>query len=315
MSSRALIAPGLASVFTLAFAALLPLALPAEARGRHSTTISTDDDEPVRECRQIHVRFDDLEAAHGEETLTIGKGEASRLTLNAPTNGGMYVEGWTRPEIAVTACTFAGADDSKSAGAALAGVKLVREGDRVSVRGPGGDDWVAYLIVRTPRDVSVDLSAKNGPISVRDVAGTVGVNTVNGPLLIKGFQGAMKAEAQNGPISIVNASGDVKLSAQNGPLTVKLAGTRWEGAGLEARTENGPLTLKLPERYDSGVEVESSGGPVRCTAAGFVESGASADRYGDRHGPRKLTLGSSPAVVRLSTENGPVTVKSRPIDG
>src|SRR5262249_5490327 len=163
---------------------------------RHSTTISTDDGEPVRDCKQIHVRFDDLDAARGEETLTIGKNEAAHLTLDAPRNGGLHVGGWTRPAVAVTARTVAGGGGGRGASAALSSVKITREGSHVSVKGPSGDEWVAYLIVRTPSDVSLDLAAKNGPISVRDVQGTIGVKTINGPLSIKGFQGKLAGEAE-----------------------------------------------------------------------------------------------------------------------
>ena len=55
---------------------------------------------------------------------------------------------------------------------------------------------------------------------------------------IAAFQGALKGEAENGPISVTDASGDVKLSAHNGPLAVKLAGTRWDGAGLQAEARS-----------------------------------------------------------------------------
>jgi hypothetical protein len=78
-----------------------------------------------------------------------------------------------------------------------------------------------------------------------------------------------RGEAANGPVSLKGSSGDVKIHAVNGPLTIALAGTRWDGKGLEADAKNGPLTLKVPDGFSSGVRVEtSSHAPFSCRGAG-----------------------------------------------
>lgn len=41
-------------------------------------------------------------------------------------------------------------------------------------------------------------------------------------------------------------SGDVRARAQNGPIGVVLAGSSWQGAGLDAETRNGPISLSIP---------------------------------------------------------------------
>ena len=58
----------------------------------------------------------------------------------------------------------------------------------------------------------------------------------------------------------------MKIHAVNGPLTIALAGTRWEGKGLDADAKNGPLTLKLPDDFASGVRVETSDHAPFCAA-------------------------------------------------
>ena len=113
-------------------------------------------------------------------------------------------------------------------------------------------------------------------------------------------------EAANGPVTLKNSSGDVKIHAVNGPLTIALAGTRWEGKGLEADAKNGPLTLKVPDDFASGVRVEtSSHAPFSCRAAAC---GSARDvRTGDR--TRLVEFGGD-ASIRISSVNGPVSIVS-----
>jgi hypothetical protein len=113
--------------------------------------------------------------------------------------------------------------------------------------------------------------------------------------------------AETGPISVVDSSGDVKVEAQNGPVTVKLAEGAWSGPGLDARTDNGPLSLRVPSGYGSGVEVTmSSHVPYQC--GGGACEGARDDWDSGTH---TVALGGSHVAVRLSTVNGPVSIKRR----
>ena len=136
--------------------------------------------------------------------------------------------------------------------------------------------------------------------------------TKNGPLSLRNLSGNIDATTNNGPISIDGGSGTMKAQATNGPLSVSLDGTSWNGE-LDASTKNGPVTLKLPRGYSSGVVIETSGrGPVSCRAEGCArfEALRSDDdhrRWNDE--PRRIELGSGPTHVRLSTVNGPVTVR------
>jgi hypothetical protein len=89
---------------------------------------------------------------------------------------------------------------------------------------------------------------------------------------------------------------------------VKLDGGSWVGGSLDAHSHNGPLSVKVPNDYRSGVIVESDGhGPMSCRA----EACRQARRPWDDDSPRRIELGSGPTAVRLSTENGPVSVRER----
>ncbi|HVG24704.1 MAG TPA: hypothetical protein VND45_11160, partial [Thermoanaerobaculia bacterium] len=155
----------------------------------------------------------------------------------------------------------------------------------------------------------LDLSAKNGPLSIHDVDGTIVARSQNGPLALRNVDGDVDAQTQNGPISISGGSGNMKVSATNGPLSVDLEGRGWNGK-LDASTKNGPLTVRVPRDYASGVVVEAHGrGPISCRRVEGCNAFWRDQDDDDGNEPRRIELGHGPANVHLSTVNGPVTVK------
>jgi hypothetical protein len=299
----------IASAAAFALASLFAIGAGTAQAGHRSRNVTIDDGDNATDCRRINIRFDGLATtARGEEEMSLpDRGQPVRV--HAARNGGVRVVGWDRPEYSVKACKAAGGEDAGAADAALKKVALSIGGDEIGVTGPGDDsDWNAFLIIHAPKKASLDLSASNGPVSLRDVGGKLTVKTVNGPVSLAGCTGDVRVDAVNGPVSVAEGAGDMKVSATNGPLTVTLGSNRWDGAGLDARTTNGPLTLKMPDNYDSGVVVEaSSHSPIRCKAA----PSDTARREGDEFSPRRLQMGSGSTVVHLSTTNGPVSIVTR----
>ena len=136
---------------------------------------------------------------------------------------------------------------------------------------------------------------------------TVGARALNGPISLRNSSGNMTVETTNGPISLDGGSGAMKLNATNGPITVKLRGDTWDGS-VDAHTENGPVSLRLPPSFRSAVVVQSEGrGPVSCRA----EACRQARRTWDDDDNRRIEFGSGPTIVRLSTVNGPVSVREQ----
>ena len=123
------------------------------------------------------------------------------------------------------------------------------------------------------------------------------------------MHGTVDAEAVNGPASLRDGSGDWTVRVTNGPLSARLAGARWEGKGLVADTVNGPLTVRLDPRFDSPLRVSAaSHAPFSCRAAVCADARRTGgDESGN--GVRSFEFGGSDPVVRLSTVNGPVTIK------
>ena len=291
-----LIAPFLATLL------VVPAAL---ARNRHNfdVTISTDDAaEEITRCDQIRVTIAGEPAVRAEEQIDARSLRSLKVTSGA--NGGVHVSGWDGPGYAITACKAAAtASDLAALRPSLRGNELTAESD---------EQAIIYFLVRAPRGADLDLHATNGEVSVHNIEGTINATTENGPIAIRNCSGSITADAQNGPIGFAGDSGTVKLAATNGPISVKLAGATWNGS-LDAHTDNGPLSLKVPRAYRSGVVVESDGhSPFACRAeACSSRSKATSDDDDDAaFSPRRLEIGSGPAVVRLSSHNGPVSVKN-----
>jgi len=284
-----------------ALVAALVLSLPAAAE--RTVTIDGGDGSG---CSSVNLHFGDRITARGEETMSVSRREAKGLVLAGSRNGGVTVRGADVGEFKVTACTAAAGDDDASARAVLSHVVLRSSGSRVVIEGPDGDRWTGFLLVTAPRDADFSVESSNGPVSLTGLAGTLSVKAANGPVSLSSLTGSVDVEAANGPVSLKGSSGDMKIRAVNGPLTIALAGTRWEGKGLEADAKNGPLTLRLPDDYTSAVRVEASAhSPLSCRAAACERA-----RREDGSRSRLLELGGSDAVVRLSTVNGPVSIVS-----
>jgi hypothetical protein len=285
--------------FTLALGLTL-LATTAFGHGRNINI--HDDDAEFGDCSSSRISFDGERAAIQREELPAAGLRALKVRSG---NGAVSVRGgaaWS-----IVACKAA-EDES-----GLRNINVRLSGDELSADGPGsGDrDWLVFYYITAPRGADLQINASNGPVSVRDVDGTLNLRAKNGPLSLKNLTGRIDAETQNGPISVTGSSGELKLSATNGPLSVKLAGAAWNGT-LDASTKNGPLSVSIPRGYRSGILVEALGhGPVRCKAEGCGDARAKMrnDDDWDDDEPRTFEFGSGPRTVHLSTVNGPVTIK------
>jgi DUF4097 and DUF4098 domain-containing protein YvlB len=272
-----------------------------QIHGHHQNiSISTPDYEELTSCSQIRVSYDDAPAVRAEEELPVGNLRSLKITSDH--NGGIRVAGWDQPRYAVTVCKAA-ADASL-----LSQVRARLSGNEVTTDGPEDGQWVAYLLVRTPRNASLDVETHNGPIGLHSVNGTINAHAQNGPISVKDSSGTIDAETVNGPISLAGGSGNVRVSATNGPLSVKLNGSRWDGT-LVGTTQNGPLSVRIPHNYGGGVEVTAKGhGPISCKADACRDLQRSWHDDDDR-APRQLSFGSGAKNVTLTTVNGPVSVK------
>jgi len=259
-------------------------------------------DGPAADCSDLHIRLNDERPTIESEERIVSRGEAPVLRVREVENGGVQVQGWDKDTYSVTACKAAVGSD---AARLLAQIKLAVQGGEVSVSGPHSEhnDWTVFLLIRTPRSADIEVTAHNGPVSFYTVDGKITTRATNGPISMKDCSGEADISAQNGPISFSGTSGKLRLHTQNGPITVSL-GSNWDGSELVADAVNGPLTLRVPSGFHSSFLVESNGhSPVSCHASICSDARKTWD---DEH--RRIEYGSGSPVIRLSTENGPISV-------
>jgi hypothetical protein len=290
-------------IFAMAVIGLGLSAAPAEPRN-HSVNIHDGHRHPITDCSDLHIQFDDRDAVVRSEEHTLTRAQAPVLKVRPHTNGGTQVMGWDNNTYSVMACkAVAPGNDAERM---LSQITMSIENGTVSTRGPSGeDDWTVYLLIRAPKSAAIDLETENGPISLYDVDGKLSAHAHNGPISLKNFSGEANISALNGPISMEGSSGNVHIRTENGPIDVDLKGTSWSGSGLSADAQNGPVTLRVPEGFQSSFVVESTNhAPMSCHAS-ICESARKT--WDDEH--RRIEYGTSPAVVHLSTVNGPVSVE------
>jgi DUF4097 and DUF4098 domain-containing protein YvlB len=253
-------------------------------------------------CADLKVTSSNGEIAQVNESFTMSKGEAPILEINAVDRGNIHVRGWDHADYSVETCKVAVADTRGAADQMVRGISVAHTAGRISYNGPSTDsnDWMAVFIVHAPRDASLNLESKNGPIDVRGVNGIVKLRAANGPIAITDCGGSVEAHTTNGPIAFSGDRGEVHLNAQNGPIALRLSSESWNGSQLEARTINGPLAVTLPDNFRSGMRLETSGhAPVACSATPCRNA------WNDG---RTMQMNGSNDTIRLSTENGPVAV-------
>lgn len=276
----------------------LVLVLAATAASAHDTWYTSDGED----CSGRHIRFDGEPAAVEQHVIEAGhlrslKAEVEHAPMSVRGGASTY---------RITVCKAA------ARAADLAAIRVTLNGNELKADGPDNRRWAVQYFIEVPDGADLDLEAENGPIALRDVDGTVVARAANGPLSLRNVSGKVDVQTTNGPISIDGGSGTMRVRASNGPLSVDLDGRAWEGGTLDAATKNGPLSLKLPRDYGSGVTVETSGrGPISCRAEGCRKNYRTMhddDRWNDDE-PRTIELGSGAPAVKLSTVNGPVTIK------
>jgi hypothetical protein len=272
---------------------------------RHGFNLNINGD--AETCADLKVSSTDGEVVKLSDTMTMTRAEAPLLEMNGGDRSHIQVRGWDRATYSVETCKLAVAATRAEAEQMARGISVTHSAGRLSMSGPSESDnaqWMAVFLIHAPKDASVDLETKNGPVSVRDLSGTVKLRASNGPIAIRDCGGTVDAQTTNGPIAFTGDRGEVTLHATNGPIALKLGSEAWNGSKLEARTVNGPLAVSVPENFRSGMRLETAGhSPMTCSA------GPCRNAFRDADG-RTLQMNGASDTIRLSTENGPVAIHS-----
>ena len=126
---------------------------------------------------------------------------------------------------------------------------------------------------------------------------------VNGSLGVDGVNGKLDLRTTNGSVSLADVGGDVRAHTQNGSLSVQLAGSKWDGSGLDAETQNGSVRMAIPEGYAAQIETGTVNGGIHTDFPITVQG-----RIGRR---LTLPLNGGGVTLRAMTTNGGVTLSRR----
>ena len=267
------------------------------------------DGEP-QSCADIEVEAGSRAVATAEQSLTVPR-STEPLLVQPASNSGVTVSGWDREDYEVLICKAAAAGRRSDGGDAAARdrvgeIEAHLEGRRLVTSGPSGDEWIAYLIIHAPAHAAMELETKNGPLDVRSASGRFTIRGINGPVDLRNVDGEITVDLENGPVSLEGMGGAVRVRTENGPIDIHLAGTDWQGKGLDARAVNGPVEVKIDDSYTGGVVVESSGNaPWSCGG----RCGKGSRTWDDNS--RRIAFGSTPPRVHVATTNGPIEIGGR----
>jgi hypothetical protein len=211
---------------------------------------------------------------------------AGRLSVDAGTNGGVSVKGWDSAGVLVRARVEAQAGEEGAAAALGAQVRVDVSAGQVSASGPAQShdaNWTVSYEIFVPRRGDLNLKANNGGINISDVSGNIQFQTMNGGVTLK------------------RLAGDVEGTTTNGGLIVELAGARWDGAKLDARTTNGGVNISMPENYSAHFETATVNGHLNLDFPMTV--------HGEIGRRLATDVGSGGATIHVETTNGGVNVK------
>ncbi len=220
-----------------------------------------------------------------EQTLA----QETALDVDPGRNGGIQVRGRAQAGIRLQIRITGTAPTDSRARELVAGVRVAAVAGRIRSDGPmtlENEHWSTTFLLEVPHETRLALNTHNGGIAIEEFRGTASMRT------------------ENGGISLRDVGGDLKGLARNGSLRIELAGSRWEGAGLDLETRNGGVLLSLPGGYSADLETGTVNGRVDIDFPVMIHAG--------RERRFTTTLGSGGPRIRAVTTNGPVRVSASP---
>lgn len=264
---------------------LLTVAAPLHAQRR----AFDDDAEWLANCRSGNWSGDDDRGRACEVRDVPVKLTARSLEIDGRQNGSIRVRAWDGDSVRVTARLQANANTDDDARDMLKEVRLVADGRSVRAEGPSTgryrQGWSASYVVWVPRRFDLSLEATNGALGVDGVSGRLDLRTINGS------------------VALTDVGGDVHARTQNGSLNVQLAGTGWDGAGLDAETQNGSVRLAVPEKFAAQLETGTVNGSINTDFPVTIQGRISRQL--------SLPLNGGGKTIRAMTTNGTVRISRR----
>jgi hypothetical protein len=215
------------------------------------------------------------------QSYPLAAGGALRL---ANVNGDIDIVAWDKAEVLVEA------EKRAASTADLARIHIVVEAqpDRIAVKsdhektGFWGSNIRGEVVyhLKVPAGISLEkIGAVNSAVTVRDVLGSVALETVNGSIHASGLGGDTKLETVNGSIHAAFAT----VSARQ---------------RITANSVNGACELTLPAGAGAHIDLSTVNGGTRCDFPVTIEKSSRNTLRG--------TIGEGGASVKADTVNGSI---------
>ncbi|HLW77309.1 MAG TPA: DUF4097 family beta strand repeat-containing protein [Bryobacteraceae bacterium] len=209
-----------------------------------------------------------------------------RISVDPGTNGGISVKGWDGGGVLVRSKVESAGVDDGAARIVGSQIQINTSGGVVNATGPdlnGDQNWSVSFEIFVPRQADLNLKANNGGITITGVNGNIQFHTMNGGVTLK------------------ELAGDVEGDTMNGGLNITLAGDRWNGNKLDARTTNGGINISMPQQYSAHFETGTVNGHLNLDFPMTV--------HGEIGRHLVTEIGSGGATIHVETTNGGVNVR------
>ena len=224
------------------------------------------------------------ERLENEELLQL-KRPTGGVALRHNSNGSTCVIGEDRPDIWVRAIKVARTASEEGAEELLGQIRIAHAeiGGALELEVQIPQKWnrhgIVSLWIRLPRDLSIELVARNGRIDiegvrcrvharshngsviVRNVIGDIDISTSNAKISCTDTCGNMVARSRDGKIELEKHLGSVDASTPNGLIHASLEEAGEAGVSLE--TTNGRIVLDLPKTIDADLDLRVDNGTIR----------------------------------------------------
>jgi Putative adhesin len=278
------------------------------------------------------------EGASASETHTFKVSGSPKITLDT-FDGGIEVHSWDRGEVEVVVEKQAPDDGLLQ----QIVVEPVQEGDTITlrVRGPAdtGHDGIhigvvlspsARLRVAVPRASALELSSRDGNISVEDVSGVFSLRTSDGAIIGLRLTGDIRARTDDGSVRLRESTGKVDVETLDGSIVVNgtlthLRAKTGDGSVRIAaepgsqladdwliESGDGSVDVRLPENLAAQVDAVTQDGSIRSSYRG-LEVPERKDGEGRRAGEgRELrsSIGGGGRVLKVRTGDGSIRFES-----
>ena len=213
------------------------------------------------------------------------------LSVDGGKNGGINVKGADRSDVLVRACVQTWGISEEAARSVAGGITISTTGT-IKANAPEEQGWGVSFQILVPRNTDLNLKAHNGGIS------------------ISGVRGRMEFETLNGGLHLSEIGGDVRGRTTNGGVHVNLAGTRWDGSGLDLITTNGGVHVNMTDGYAANIETGTTNGGFHSSVAGLSAPVKDEQNRYQRATRISTSLNGGGPTLRLITTNGGVHFSS-----